>query len=91
MLVSGVTLEKVLEEVKGLSLEEQRRLRDFLGAELLRPSSETKEEELDQVLLWEGIISEIPRPIDDLTPYRNRKLIKVKGKPMSETILEERR
>ena len=48
-------------------------------------------QELQRRLLAAGIVSEIKPPITDLEPYRNRKLIKVKGKPLSETIIEERR
>jgi len=46
---------------------------------------------LHQALLAAGVISEIKPPITDFTPYKNRKLIEVKGKPLSETIIEERR
>jgi len=49
------------------------------------------EDRLDQLLLEAGVISEIPPPITDFTPYQNRKPIEVKGKPVSETIIEERR
>ena len=38
-----------------------------------------------------GLLKEIRRPIKDLTPYQNRVTIEVKGKPLSETIIEERR
>ena len=48
------------------------------------------EDQLDQLLLEAGVISEIPPPITDFTPYENRQPIEVKGKPISETIIEER-
>lgn len=52
---------------------------------------ERPEDKLEQMLLKEGLLSEIPPPITDFMGYRKRKPIKVKGKPISETIIEERR
>ena len=49
------------------------------------------EQELQQLLLEEGLVSEIKPPITDFTPYQNRQPIEVKGKPTSEIIIEERR
>jgi hypothetical protein len=46
---------------------------------------------LDQLLLDAGVISETLPAITDFTPYENRRPIEVKGKPISETIVEERR
>jgi hypothetical protein len=84
-------LDRVIEEVKALSPDEQRRLRVLLDDLLGRPMPEPTEEEVQQQLYEKGIIGEIPPPITDLTPYRNRKLMDVKGKPLSETVIEERR
>jgi hypothetical protein len=45
----------------------------------------------EQRALYEaGLVSEIKPPITDPTPYR-REPIKIKGKPLSETVIEERR
>ncbi len=49
------------------------------------------EDKLEQVLLNAGLLSKIPPPITDFTNYRKRRPIKVRGKPVSETIIEERR
>lgn len=84
-------LDRVFEEVKALTPDEQRNLRDRVDELLATSSPQMTEEEFEQRLLEKGIISRIPSPITDLTPYRNRKLIEVKGKPLSETIIEERR
>ncbi len=84
-------LDRVLEEVKRLTFDEQIQLREILD-ELLEPvRAPMTEEEFEQKLLENGVICHIPPPITDLTPYNSRKLIKVTGKPLSETILEERR
>ena len=84
-------LDRVIEEVKALTPDEQRRLREWLDRSLAPPTPQMTEEEFEQHLLAKGIISEIPPPITDLTPFQNRKLMDVKGKPLSETVIEERR
>jgi RNA polymerase sigma factor (sigma-70 family) len=53
--------------------------------------SQIMQRKLDRLLAEAGLLSEIPKPIKNLTMYRNRKPVKVKGKPISETIVEERR
>lgn len=92
--MASAMLEKVLEEVKALTPDEQRQVREAIDKLLANSHPQkpmSKEDELDQELLKAGLLSKIPPPITDLTPYRNRKLAKVKGKPVSETIIEERR
>ncbi|MSP13095.1 MAG: hypothetical protein EXR62_09070 [Chloroflexi bacterium] len=49
------------------------------------------EDEFEQLLLAKGLLSEIKPPLTDLAPYRHRRLVETKGKPLSEVILEERR
>jgi transcriptional regulator of acetoin/glycerol metabolism len=83
-------LDQVIEEVKALSPDDQRKLRDLLDR-LLAPAPQMSEEEFERHLLAKGVISEIPPPITDLTPFQNRKLMEVKGEPLSETVVEERR
>lgn len=84
-------LDRLFEEVKALTPDEQTSLRDRLDELVSTSAPQMTEDEFEQRLLEKGIISRIPSPITDLTPYRNRKLIEVKGKPLSETIIEERR
>ena len=85
------SLDRLIEEVKTLTPDEQRNLRDIVDELLAQTAPQMTEEEFEQRLLEKGIISRIPPPITDLTPYRDRKLIEVKGKPLSETIIEDRR
>ena len=84
-------LDRVFEEVKALTPGEQKQLREMLDSLLASAAPQITEEEFEQRLLEKGIISRIPPPITDLAPYRDRKLIEVTGKPLSETIIEERR
>jgi hypothetical protein len=83
-------LDRVIEEVKALTPDEQYKLREWLDS-LLIPAPQMTEEEYERHLLAKGIISEIPPPITDLTPFQSRKLMEVTGKPLSETVIEERR
>lgn len=85
------TLDRVLEDARSLSPDDRRRLRVILEAGELPESEEERERLCDEVLLRLGIIGEIPQPITDPTPYRNRKPVHVKGRPVSETLIEERR
>lgn len=48
-------------------------------------------DEVDRQLIADGYPIHIPLPITDFTPYENRTLIKVEGKPLSEIIVEDRR
>lgn len=45
---------------------------------------------LEKRLFELGYLSRIAPPITDFTPYENRTLIKVEGKPLSEIVVEER-
>jgi hypothetical protein len=89
--MTTANLDRVFEEVKRLTPDEQRSLRDLIDHLLATSTPPMTEEEFEQRLLEKGIISSIPPRIRDAEFYANRKLIEVKGKPLSETIIEERR
>ena len=84
-------LDQVFEQVKALTPNEQRQLRDMLDELIAKAQPAMSEAEFEQWLLDRGVISHIPAPITDFSPYQNRKLMEVEGKPLSETIIEERR
>lgn len=96
------TVEEIVNAVKELPPREQaevRRRLDTLPAqpdenEVLVDDSRQATIDLDQrvqhALFEAGLVSEIKPPITDPTPYR-REPIKIKGKPLSETVIEERR
>jgi len=48
------------------------------------------EEKLERRLHEMGLLKQIREPITDFSPYQNRVPIMVRGKPVSETILEDR-
>ena len=85
-----MTLEAVMEEVKSWTLDEQRQLRAQLDA-ILAASEAEREERFKQVLLQAGLIAEMKPHDVDVKAFHDYIPIQIKGKPLSETIIEERR
>lgn len=89
-----VTLERVIEEVKQLTDEEQRQLRGVLDSWL--PTSKQQEWTPEQEalllgsLVKKGVVTRLPSFAPDLERVRTRKPITVRGRPVSETLLEDR-
>jgi hypothetical protein len=84
-------LDRIVEEVRALTTDEQRTLRGMLDQLIATDAPRMTEEEFEQRLLAKGIISRIPPRIRDAESFANRRLIEVEGKPLSEIIIEERR
>jgi hypothetical protein len=55
------------------------------------PPPEGEEDQLEEQLLADGILDHVPLPMTDVADYRQWQPIPWEGKPVSETILEERR
>jgi hypothetical protein len=89
--MSSANLEKIIAEVKALTPDERRQVKELIDSLHDQPAVAAPEDLLAQRLLAAGIINEIKPPLTDLTPYRDRKLIEFEGKPVSEIIVEERR
>jgi hypothetical protein len=91
--MAAITFDQIWEAVKDLPRKEQRRLRKLLDALRFLSRPLTPEEEADLLLLKEGVISSIPRPPTEaeIKAFRDYQPIDVEGKPLSETIIEERR
>ena len=86
------TVEKVLEEVRTLTPGEQRQVHSLLNSLLENHGhSQTTEYGFLQMLLQKGIITNIPNPADDADEDDEFEPIEVQGKPLSETVIEERR
>lgn len=82
-------VDRVLEEMRSLTAAEREELRTRLDR--WPQASQSSEDALDQRLLNAGVIRQVPAAPTDLAPYRRWRPITVKGKPLSETIIEERR
>jgi len=83
-----IRLEQVLAEVKLLSQEEQQQLRDTLDRWLRH---DRPEDRLEDVLAEAGLLR-APRPRgEDTAPPSSFTPVTVRGRPVSETLIEERR
>ena len=86
-----ITVDQILVEIEQLSVEQRVQLRDRLDQLSARPKPQMTEEEFEQHLLKIGLISQLPdkTPLTEL--WSTFKPVEVRGKPVSETIIEERR
>jgi len=81
--------QEFIEEVSTLSPDEQRQLRKLLDEKLAQRDEAAKMDAFRQALLVAGLVKTIKTP--RVTNTADRKLIQVTGKPLSQTIIEERR
>jgi hypothetical protein len=93
--MATANLEQLMEQVRALDPSERLRLRDFLDAIISIPpgsptGDELTEDQFEQELVREGMIS-VPPPRTDSSSPDNWKPVEIVGKPLSETIIEERR
>jgi hypothetical protein len=88
----STTLDRIIEEVQHLPLDEQRLLRERLNAIVpSEPSEDELEDAFERELIAEGVLGKVvPLPDDDPEFYAYRP-VTVTGKPISEMIIEERR
>jgi hypothetical protein len=83
-----MTVEQILEEAKTFSRDEQQHLRDTLDAWLRQ---ERLEDQLERMLYDTGLLRDIHAT--DATAVSSARLppVPVRGRPVSETLIEERR
>jgi hypothetical protein len=91
--MATLNFDQVWEAVKTLTPRQQRRLRKLLDALRFKRQPLTPEDELQLLLLKDGVIDRIPRPPTeaDIKAFEEYKPVKIEGKPLSETVIEERR
>ena len=86
----GTTVDRIIEEVRQLPPEEQRRLRETLNEIIpASPTEDELEDAFERELAAEGIIAlpdfSLEEEAEDWEP------IEVTGEPLSEMIIRERR
>lgn len=89
-----MSASELIAEIQKLPVEEQRKLLDILSRRLEQPEEmrqSVSESEIDRLLLERGIISQIPDPACYSDEDEDFEPIEVTGKPLSQTIIEERR
>ena len=89
--MAALDFAAIVEAIDSCTPEERRRLRAILSAAPQPPPDCRKQEELARLLLADGVISRIPPPVTGSAPYEEWEPIRIEGKPLSETIIEERR
>jgi hypothetical protein len=86
--MSKVTLADILETLPSLTPDEQLQVRQKTQVTL--PVAPMTETEFDQLLLAKGVLSSLPTGLSSEV-FESYKPIVINGKPLSETIIEERR
>jgi hypothetical protein len=86
----STNVERVLNEIKALSPAELEEIRQIVD-ELLTKQARVTDRSLQQMLHDAGLLSEVKMPRRDEESFHSYQPITVKGKPVSETIIEERR
>ena len=84
--------QELLAEIQKLPLASQKQLLNSLARSVNQtPESQAviSEDEVDRLLLAEGVISEIPPGLDD--EEEDFEPVEITGEPLSETIIRERR
>jgi hypothetical protein len=81
--------------VYSLGTEELRRLRRVVDEWLSHPAGSAgpgpQEDEFKCQLVEAELLKEVRPPVQDPDAYRGRTPVPIQGKPLSETIVEERR
>lgn len=99
-MMPATTLERVVEEAKSLTPQEQQQLREMLddwlpktptASEIAAMTEKEKEQLLLQRMLDKGLISQLPTRDAKDDKYVRHAPIVVQGEPVSETIIRERR
>jgi hypothetical protein len=91
MVQERVTLQQAIAMARQLDPTERLKLQQALDQMMAEPPEEDPEMAFKRLLFKRGLISEIriPPKMDD--PSIQRRPVPVEGKPVSETIIEDRR
>jgi hypothetical protein len=87
--VAQVTLQQILEEIKTLDPDELRQLSRAVQERLSPQEEARKRQAFHQALLASGLVRQIKTPPE--LDMSGRRLARVQGEPVSQTIIEERR
>ena len=82
-----MTVQEITEVIKTLSPNDLKYLRNLLDEHLPLEDEVEKRDAFHRSLMAKGLVKELKKP----TKTTERRLIKAKGKPVSQTIIEERR
>ncbi len=83
-------IDRLLEEARALTPEERRELGELLRQQAESERTAGQEQRLDQLLLSRGIVRTKSRGKDP-SRFNRWQPVRLEGKPLSDTIIEERR
>jgi hypothetical protein len=81
-------LTRILEDIRTLDPDELQQVKRVVEEQLIPAATEDPDEKVLQAMLGAGLITEIKRP--DRASKSERLPVPILGKPLSETIIEER-
>jgi hypothetical protein len=86
-------VNKALQQANSLTFEERQQFIELLRVQQSSEQNKSVEEGIAQTLLRKGIIRKIPSKLspEDIARSDAWKPIKLEGRPVSETLIEERR
>lgn len=87
--MAQATLNQILRQLETLEIEKLHQLNQTVQKYLASKEETSKRAAFHQALLDSGLVKQIRHRVYE--PLAQRQLIKIKGKPVSETIIEERR
>ena len=82
--MTATDLQKLIEKVKTLTPPEREELRRAMDS----PPPVTDDDDLDRRLLESGLVRQLPTSAG---PRTNPEPVQIEGKPLSQTVIEERR
>jgi hypothetical protein len=88
--MASASLESVWKEVEALPPDEQREISERLETLLESPARQPTEAEFEQHLVRVGLLSRVRPPVDASAEFESWKPVDALGKPVSETLIEER-
>lgn len=87
--MAQATLDQIIAQIETLELEELQQLNQAIQRYLADKEETTKRATFHQSLLASGLVKQLKQPSN--IQSTERRLIQVQGKPVSGTIIEERR
>ncbi len=86
----SVDIETLIREVEALSPDDQRRVREALNQSAAPAEYSTAEDAFERELVVAGLLRK-RKAAHGSSVARPRQLVHIQGKPLSETIIEDRR
>jgi hypothetical protein len=89
--MAKTALRRILDDLERLTPDEQKQLREALDRLLSVASLPPTEEEFERELVESGFLERIAAPPVDVHDVQEENPIDIQGRPLSETVIEDRR